>query len=133
MTLLIAVGCVRAQPAQNASGPDEWPSYWAQDYENPGHPTLTRSEVALIRKTLALLKPCQAAQLRYAFPRGYPAIHKMVLFFWSRDPSMQPHVLWSYNGYYTPSEGVEVSDPWSGKGVPTDLGGAYEVQHHDCT
>jgi hypothetical protein len=109
MTLLIAAGCVRAQP-QNASGPGEWPSYWAQLYQDPGHPTLTRSQVALIRKTLVLLKPCQIAQLRYAFPRDSGL--DFVLYFFSKDPlHFQPAVLWSYDADYDQVEGGVISLP----------------------
>jgi hypothetical protein len=81
-----------------------WPSYAALDYDKPGHPTLTSQQVKLIRKTLALLRPCQAVQVRYAFPdwRGYPTAPKntIALFLDSPYPGFEPHVLWTYNDYY---------------------------------
>ena len=53
------------------------PEYLALDYGKPGQPTLTAKEIARIREVLALVKPCQRAMVRYAFPENAP----FVLFF----------------------------------------------------
>src|SRR5579875_2251770 len=48
--------------------PHLWPTYLAINYGKPGQPHLTSGQVKLIRKTLALVKPCQVRFLRYTFP-----------------------------------------------------------------
>jgi hypothetical protein len=142
-TAVLIVGCSKARTsAASAIGTPSpaptWPSYSALGYDKPGHPTLTSQQVKLIRKTLALLKPCRAVQLRYAFPdwRGYATSpdpkNTMVLFFDSPYPGFEPHVLWTYNGYYDRTEGLEHAVPYDTQPPPKWIGTAYEVQSEGC-
>jgi hypothetical protein len=139
MILLATINCSRSQGSESAGAPATplattdpgWPSYPALDYARPGHPNLTSSQVALIRKTLALVKPCQAAQLRYAFPsNGYPS-GEMLLFF--ETFKGVPHALWTTNVFYKPDEGQEFPVPYGNMEPPNGQGTAYEAQHQSCT
>jgi hypothetical protein len=86
--------------------------------------------VALIRKTLALLRPCQIAQLRYAFPRDRPDY--MVLFFFTTDPlHSYPAVLWTYSGSYDQAEGALISLP-DDTSEPDDDYLTNMMQQHPC-
>ena len=130
--LMVVAGCARTQSQQNASGPREWPSYWALDDQKRGHPALTSSQEALIRKTLALTTLCQAAQLRYAFPRNAEFRNEagtMVLFFETGGAGGAFHVLWTYNLFYNAIMGESHAAPGPG---PKGVGTAYEVQHESC-
>ena len=139
-TVVLIVGCSKARTsAASAIGTPSpaptWPSYSALGYDKPGHPTLTSQQVKLIRKTLALLRPCQAVQLRYAFPDwrgGYPPKNTMVLFFDSPYPGFEPHVLWTYNSDYDRAEGREFPVPYDNQSPPKGQGTAYEVQSEGC-
>jgi hypothetical protein len=137
--LIAAINCSRSQERESASASATplvttdpgWPNYPAFEYAKPGHPNLASSQAALIRKTLALLKPCQAAQLRYAFPsNGYPS-GEMVLFF--ETFKSVPHVLWTTNVFYKPEEGEESPVPYGDMEPPNGQGTAYEVRHQPCT
>jgi hypothetical protein len=106
-----------------------WPTYVATDYDKRGHPALTKKQAALIRYTLSLLKPCQAALLRYAFPNNFPG---MVLFFQPSDPSTWPYVLWTKHLGYKPTEGEAFPMPDADWPIPKWKGTAYEVVHQSC-
>lgn len=106
LTALIVASCSKA----SQSGPQSfanyafhpspsatWPSFPAQDYRTSSGHSLRNSDVALIRKTLALIKPCQRAILRYAFPSN-PEVVRFVLFF--QTAILWPHVLWTRNLYF---------------------------------
>lgn len=146
-TVVLIVGCSKARTSTataigTPSPAPTWPSYSALGYDKPGHPTLTSQQVKLIRKTLVLLRPCQAVQLRYAFPdwRGYATSpdpkYTMALFFESPYarlyPGFVPHVLWTYNGYYNRAEGREDPVPYDTQPPPKWIGTAYEVQSEGC-
>jgi hypothetical protein len=128
----------QASYMRGLSGPTlspTWPSYAAVDYGRPGHPSLTNQQAALIRKTLALLKPCQADLLRYAFPKGRvgpTSQREMVLFFQPPDASIYPHVLWTMNLAYKPAEGEAFAMPVAGVPLPKGQGTAYAVVHQSC-
>jgi hypothetical protein len=111
-----------------------WPSYAATEYDKRGQPALTRKQLALIRYTLSLLKPCQAALLRYAFPNwrywGSPR-GEMVLFFQPRDTSSWPNVLWSQGLGYKADVGQEFAES-AGMRSAKGQGSAYEVVHQSC-
>jgi len=111
-----------------------WPSYSALGYDRPGHPSLTSQQAKLIRKTLALLKPCQAAQLRYAFPdwRYSTNSRDVVLYFDYANPAVQPHVLWTYNEYYDRTEGRGFPIPYDNRPGPKGIGTASEVRQKHC-
>jgi hypothetical protein len=129
LALLCTVGCARAQTAHSAPTASPWPSYLAKDYDKPGHPALTSRQVALIRKTLALVRPCQVAVLLYAFPENIVPNYRMVLFF--RSPNGWPHALWTDNMYYKEVEG-KVFPGASGPYNPDPNGIRYEVEHTGC-
>jgi hypothetical protein len=145
--LSIGVACAGSQTARTATTgtadlarvtpfPTQppWPTYVARDYEKAGHPAMTKKQAALIRYTLSLSKPCQAALLRYAFPDpgwGSPP-HDMVLFFQLPDPWMWPHVLWTRNLNYKPAVGQAFPVPYDGAPIPKGQGTAYEVMHQSC-
>jgi hypothetical protein len=141
--LSIGVACASSQTARTASTSTAdlarvtpfptappWPSYIAGDYDKPGHPDLTKKQAALIRYTLSLLRPCQAALLRYAFPDGSP--HVMVLFFQPSDAALWPHVLWTGNFFYKPDEGKAIPGASGGVPIPKWFGTAFEVEHQSC-
>lgn len=131
LVALLNAGCAKATTSQNsASSSGEWPSYAATDFNKPSQPKLSATQVALIRKTLALTTPCQAARLRYAFPRD--EFDNMVLFFQPTGPGEFPHLLWSDDLYYDPTTGRESAYPNDGHPAPKGFGTAYEVQHWSC-
>jgi hypothetical protein len=106
--------------AQQITSPPAWPTYRAADYRNPGAPKLTPAQAALIRKTLAIVKPCQRALLRYAFPdySGYsgtpPPDMRMVLFFGGYGA----HVLWQPDLYWFPDQGTAHAIPYDSQPTP---------------
>jgi hypothetical protein len=142
---LTVVGCAKPQTARNGAvatavatpccltpfpRPTVWPSYLAENYGKLGHPRLTAHQAALIRKTLALLvKPCQVALLRYAFPAN--DISEVVLFFQPTTTSEEPHVLWTRNLVYR--EGLAVAEPYDNEPIPKGQGTASEVRQQSCT
>lgn len=131
-TLLVFAGCARHATSGDTSQANAvtgaWPNYNAQDYQKPGSPTLTSEQTALIQKTLALLKPCQASQLRYAFPeKRIPGTDTMILYF-EPPENAHPHVLWTKNIEYYVAEGSEYVAHLRGA-PPKGMGTAYEVQH----
>ena len=83
-----------------AATPDH-PTYLAKDYNRPGHPPLTASEVRLIRKTLVAVKSCQLVSWRYALPENFQGI---ALYFRDADAAGFP-VLWERNTSYDVEEG----------------------------
>lgn len=101
------------------------PSFSAETYRT-GHRTLTASQVALIRKTLVFVKPCQRDFLRYAFPKDpdYP----FVIFFQQSTPFEATPVLWTHNMYYDPHDGrvFATSDGYSPNNTQ------FEVDHMGC-
>lgn len=102
-----------------------WPSYLATDYNKPGHFKFTDKEAALIKKTLALVKPCQRALLRYAFPSNGD-MH-MVLYVETLQGN--PHALWTNNMYYNQLTGELDTLPGS---EPRWNGLQYDVKHAGC-
>jgi hypothetical protein len=103
-----------------------WPSYLARDYDKPGHFKFTVKEEALVRKTLAIVKPCQRAFLRYAFPSNGD-MH-MVLYL--ENLHGNPHVLWTKNIYYQPLTGELNTLPGA---EPEWDGIQYDVEHAGCS
>lgn len=106
------------------------PTYLALAYDRRGHPPLTAAEIALIRRTLSLLRPCQAQQLRYAFPTNRK--NTVALFFNDPEPAIEPHVLWTFNDVYSRAEGFEDPVPYDSQPPPKDIGTAREVQSQEC-
>jgi hypothetical protein len=104
-----------------------WPSFLAEDYRTFHKRTLTRGEVALIRKTLALVKPCQRALLRFAFSSNRDVL-SFVLFF-QTPYGAGFHVLWTSNMYFKPEDGTVF--PVSGP-IPPWHGIRYDVEHTTC-
>ena len=71
------------------------PTYLAAEYGKPGQPALTPRERALIRRTLAVIEPCQRALLRYAFPNNAdPSTHVVLFFAEPGKPIFDAHILW---------------------------------------
>lgn len=88
------------------------PIYLATEYGKPGQPALAPRERALIRTTLAVIKPCQRTLLRYAFPEDAVPDTQLVLFFVEPGkPIFDAHVLWQGNLVY--NEGRVVAVPGS--------------------
>jgi hypothetical protein len=105
-----------------------WPSFSAKDYRSFHKRTLTRGEVSLIRKTLALVKPCQRPLLRFAFPSDGGPDFPFVLFF---SDKFWPHVLWTNNMYFKNEEGSVFPGPSGAAPVPWN-GIRYDVDHETC-
>jgi hypothetical protein len=130
---VLLLSCSRmhpSRPADHALTPSPvptWPNYSALDYDKPGHPPITGAEIALIHKTLSLLRPCQAVQLRYAFPKNRK--NAVALFF---DNPGEPNVLWNVNAVYSRAEGFEDAVPFDSQPFPKDAGTAREVQSQGC-
>jgi hypothetical protein len=106
MVLLSLLGCGGGRASSNASPgpgatlvtptpPAPWGTFVALDYDKPGHPKLTPDAIALIRKTLAVVKPCQRQMLSYSFDEDDPSGTTIALYF---TPS--GHVLWQQNWYW---------------------------------
>jgi len=111
------IGCAKLQNSHDVAHPGAkvtpWhvtplpastspPNYLANDYNKPGHPSLTPSEVRLITKTLAVVEPCQIPFLRYAFPENAPGI---ALYFGGSDTGDYPE-LWEPNSEYRSDQGL---------------------------
>lgn len=132
--IILTAGCSKAHAgpaaAASPSPASTWPSYPASEYERSDHPGLTSTQVALIRKTLSLLKACQAVQLRYAFPSNDQK--SMVLFFDSPQAGFVPHVLWTYNIYYNRASGLAQPASYDANPAPKWLGTASEVKAQSC-
>jgi hypothetical protein len=105
-----------------------WPSYLAEDYREYHNFRLSSSQVALVRKTLALVKPCQRAILRYAFPSNPDGV-RFVLFF-ATSAGAWPHVLWTNRVYFKVDSG-EVF-PMSGSFTFPENSIRYDVVHTSC-
>jgi anaerobic selenocysteine-containing dehydrogenase len=139
VVLLIAVGCAGGRTAHNAnqgtppprfvlpSPSPTWPSYLAEDYRAFHKRTLTRSEVAMIHKTLAQLEPCQRPMLRYTFPADGD-VQEFALFL-QTPTTAWPHVLWTNNLYLHPDTGQVTAAPGP---VPPWHGLRYDVAHTPC-
>lgn len=109
-----------------------WPNYLAKDYGRTGQPTLTAAEVTRIRNVLAVIKPCQRAFLRYAFPKNSDFL-PFVIFFEPpasdlsqihEDPSEHPalHVLEEGDVDYKLWEGeVFVTPDWESDKISVDI------------
>lgn len=95
-----------------------WPTFLAEDYREFSGRTLTPSEVALIRKTLALVKPCQRPLLRFAFPPNGDTT--FVLYFQSADGNAF-HVLWTRNLYFRPDDGTTFAMMVSHSNIRSDI------------
>lgn len=94
------------------------PIYVATDYGKPGQPALTPRERALIRTTLAVVKPCQRELLRYAFPEdAAPDWHLVLFFVESGKPIFDAHVLWQGNLVYNEGHAFAVPEP----SIPSDI------------
>jgi hypothetical protein len=104
------------------------PSFSAEDYRLFHKKTLTPSEVAMIRKTLALVKPCQRPLLRFAFPSDGDPDFPFVLFFAGNS---WPHVLWSNNVYFKTEEGTIFAGASGDAPIPR-RGIRYDVDHETC-
>lgn len=131
-----AAGC-KGTPANEATaGPTpmvptagysrQQPTYLAADYGKAGEPLLTTSQLRLIRKTLAVIKPCQRELLRYAFPEVHDAQTQMVLFF--ADPSGpigEEHILWQGNALYNENNVIAAPDP-----IASDI--HNDIAHTPC-
>lgn len=94
-------GQVRSMPSASAtvalpSPMPTWSNYSALGYK--ADHTLTRSEVAAIRRTLAALRPCQRQYLRYAFPANPEGLLPFALFMDRMDVAAE-HVLYTNNVY----------------------------------
>lgn len=137
--LLLTVACAKTQTANSGAHanpnvtpwhvtPYPLPSvYQAIDYKNPGHPALTPSEVRLIRKTLAAVRPCQLRFLRYSFPNNSKGI---VLYFGGAEAGDFP-VLWVRNGYYRVDEGSVA--PGSATTPGFDLRSDVHIKEFGCS
>jgi hypothetical protein len=127
--LCCAVGCAGTRTSSGASpGPSStlvtptpavpWGRFHALDYQQPGQPKLTDSEVALIRKTLAHLKPCQQQWLEYSFDNADQTGNTIDLYFEPSDPRQDTaHVLWE-GVYYHFEEGRAIPLPLDSAPIP---------------
>jgi hypothetical protein len=107
----------------------EWPTYLARDYRKTGQPQLTGAEVTKLRNTLAVIKPCQRAFLRYAFPKNSDFL-RFVMFF---EPSVAskeeggdlrpaPHIFGEGNADYKPWSGEAFVTPyWESDKIGVDV------------
>lgn len=102
-----------------------WPNFAAKDYGSFHRQPLTPSQVSSIRKTLALVKPCQQQFLRFAFPSN----GSFVLFF-DLSNVIWPHVLWTKNEYYKKLEGTVFLLP--GTKVAGNAGIQSDVKSAGC-
>ena len=145
LVLWLLIGCAatrtsenQGQPAQfrnytfhppaRVTTPPPWPSFSAEDYRT-FHGKLDRSEVALIRKTLSLVKPCQRSLVRFAFPSDGGTDFPFVVFFQGSAPFEATHALWTHNMFYDPHNG----DIVAGSGpVPKWNGIQFEVNRVGC-
>jgi hypothetical protein len=98
--------------------------YAAENYDKPGHPPLTPEQKETIRKTLALVKPCQRGLLAYAFPENADFL-PMVLFFRGNG-----HVFGQRNVYYNESQGLAKAYPAGGSVPSSDV--HYDIEHTPC-
>jgi hypothetical protein len=107
----------------------EWPSYLAKDYGKAGQPRLSVAEVTKIRNTLAVLKPCQRAFLRYASPKNSDFLPFVMLFQPSTvseqkggDLRPTPHILGEGNADYEPWSGEAFVTPyWESDKISADV------------
>lgn len=105
-----------------------WPIYPAANYQSAHDSSLTSGDVALIRKTLTLVKPCQRATLTYAFPSN-PRSARFVLFLRNSDTPW-PHVLWTQNMFFKPDSGLIFSALGKLPYSQTDI--RYDTEHARC-
>jgi hypothetical protein len=143
--LLLLVGCAATRtnhegnqvgPAQfrkytfrPSPSPPPWPSFVAEDYRRFRKINLSNSELALIHKTLALVKQCQRAFLRFAFPSDGGTEFPFALFFQGSEPFEATHALWTNNMFYDPHDGRIF--PGSGD-LPKWNGISFEVNNLGC-
>lgn len=112
----------------HASSVAKWPIYLAKDYQSSPNRSLTSGDVALIRKTLTLVKPCQRATLTYAFPSS-PRTVRFVLFLPNTNTAW-PHVLWTQNKFFKPDSGLVFSALGKLPYSQSDI--RYDVAHASC-
>jgi hypothetical protein len=109
--LCFAMGCAGARAGSGASHGSSatlvtptpavpWGRFLALDYKQPGQPKLTGSEVALIRKALALVKPCQQQWLKYSFDNADPTGNTIDLYFEPSDRQETAAIFWTGDYYY---------------------------------
>lgn len=94
------------------------PTYLAANYGKRGQPRLTPREIRLIRKTLAVIKPCQRSLLRYAFVSDPSVLGTRVALFFAKpgEPIFDAHVLRS-NLVYNEGRAFAVPAPK----IPSDI------------
>lgn len=142
--LLCATGCSGKRVDSSASATPQatlvtptpavpWGRFVALDFQKPGQPKLTAAQVALIRKTLAVVKPCQQSLLRYSFDNGDPSGKMIDLYF---EPTDDPtassvHVLWQGDLYYRFEEGSAFAEPFDGQSTP-DWSIAKDIRDTPC-
>ena len=126
-----AVGCAGARASSGASPGSSatlvtptpavpWGRFPALDYKQPGQPELTASEVALIHKAFALVKPCQQQWLKYSFDNADPTGNTIDLYFEPSDPRQETAAIFWIGDYYdfdqgraAPLPAVERANSWS--------------------
>lgn len=116
-------------PSPTPPTPLRRPSYLAKDLGRLGQPTITQRQAALIRRTLSLVKPCQADMLRYAFPSNAGTDFPFVLFFQGAFPFEATHALWTHNMFYNPRTG-EIF-PMSGDFTDAE-NAQWDIKHTGC-
>lgn len=106
--------------------------FQALEYQKPGQPPLTAAQVALIHKTLAVIKPCQRALLRYSFDNGDPSRKTIDLYFEPDDPrEPSVHVLWERDLYYFFEEGRAHAVPFADEPSP-DWSIRADITNNPC-
>jgi hypothetical protein len=95
-----------------------WGRFLALDYKQPRQPKLTASEVALIRKALALVKPCQQQWLKYSFDNADPTGNTIDLYFEPSDPRQETAAIFWTGDYYYFDQGRAAPLPQSSAPIP---------------
>lgn len=105
-----------------------WPSFSAEGYRRFEGRRLSPADTALIRKTLARVKPCQRATLRFAFTSDPNP--QFVLFF-DNPKQIWPHALWNRNLYFHRDDGSVIAAPPDDSVLPGNSI-RYNIEHQLC-
>jgi len=113
-----------------ASAPTEGSNFVATAYNNPGHPVLTSAQVALIKKTLARVKPCQRALVRYGL---FGPSTTDIVFFFAVGPRQGTHPFGQGSVMYFPDGGYSNAVPDNGDAAKMEREGIqWDIDHQPC-